>query len=466
MGDRLWHHGSLMLPDPSTKDVAARAAFLASARPHLLQVTNHGIHDWQVVPGLPDTGGQNVYVNLLTDALVALGFKVTIANRGGYAHPVHGAARVGEVYADEARRIIYLDDGLARFVAKEEMDGQIPALAVDLARQLVSDEDEPAAIISHYWDGARVASLARGALAQGCPHVWIPHSLGTIKRRNMPEASWPALRLDERVRRERELLSEGGGVDAVAATSLVLCEALAADYGCHDPLFLPPCVDAQRYQPREVAPDDPLWHLLAEASGQSPAALRSRRIISEISRTDRTKRKDVLLRAFARVRQVAADALLVVSIDDAGAPELAGELRALISELGLLGQVAVLGSVWQHLPSLYAASAVYCTPSVMEGFGMSIQEAAACGVPAVSSDLVPFAVEVLAAPPLGQPAGALIAAADDVESFATGLRTLLTDEPLRRRMGAAARAITVPAFTWDHRTRTFLAAAGIPLPGV
>ncbi len=31
--------------------------FLASDRKHVLMTTNHGIHQWKVIPGLPDTGG-------------------------------------------------------------------------------------------------------------------------------------------------------------------------------------------------------------------------------------------------------------------------------------------------------------------------------------------------------------------------------------------------------------------------
>ena len=58
--------------------------FLASRREHVLMITNHGVHQWQVIPGLPDTGGQNVFVNRFTDDLARLGFKVTIVNRGGY----------------------------------------------------------------------------------------------------------------------------------------------------------------------------------------------------------------------------------------------------------------------------------------------------------------------------------------------------------------------------------------------
>ena len=65
-------------------------AFKQSERPHILMVTNHGIHQWDVIPGLPDTGGQNMFVNQLSATLAWLGFRITIANRGGYPH-LHSA---------------------------------------------------------------------------------------------------------------------------------------------------------------------------------------------------------------------------------------------------------------------------------------------------------------------------------------------------------------------------------------
>ena len=34
--------------------------FRDRGRRHVLMITNHGVHEWKVVPGLPDTGGQNV----------------------------------------------------------------------------------------------------------------------------------------------------------------------------------------------------------------------------------------------------------------------------------------------------------------------------------------------------------------------------------------------------------------------
>ena len=443
------------------------SAFLGSRRRHVLMITNHGIHQWKIVPGLPDTGGQNVFVNQFSEALVALGFRVTIANRGGYAHPATGRQQRGLRYKDEHQRILYLRDSTPEFVRKEDMGGQVHELVEHLRRRFLGESQPMDAIISHYWDGARIGVLFNRSLPQPVPHVWVPHSVGTLKKRNMEPARWADLRVDERIEEERKIIA---ALDGVASTSAVIGEALSGDYGWDAPLFLPPCVDPVRYQPREVADDDPVWDALRAGSGAELSRIRGAKIVTEVSRTDRTKRKDVLIRAFAKARQAAPDAFLVVTIDDA--VPLAVELRDLIAELGLEGHVAVLGSVWDLLPSIYAVTDVYCTPSVMEGFGMSIQEAAATGVPAVSSDLVPFAVEYLRGPEfeavevdggegIQQGKGAMVVPADDVAGFAAGLQRLLCDDDLRARMGREALDITVPYFTWGSRTREFLASAGI-----
>ncbi|HKZ24228.1 MAG TPA: hypothetical protein VJ398_00375, partial [Acidimicrobiia bacterium] len=85
-------------------------------RLHVLMLTNHGVHEWKVVPGLPDTGGQNVYVIHFTEALVAQGYRVTIVNRGGYAHPTTGEPQMGVRYHPSGHsRILYLEDGVPEF---------------------------------------------------------------------------------------------------------------------------------------------------------------------------------------------------------------------------------------------------------------------------------------------------------------------------------------------------------------
>jgi mannosylfructose-phosphate synthase len=411
-------------------------------------ITNHGIHQWQVIPGLPDTGGQNVFVNQFTEALAKLGFRITIVNRGGYPHPVTGEARAGLHYKDERQRILYLEDGLREFVRKEDMNGQIPHLAESLGHFLDVEGTKVDLIISHYWDGARVGVLYNESLQERVKHVWVPHSLGAIKKRNVPAEQWPGLRIEERIAIERNLMPD---LDGVTATSSAIERALREDYGDIRPsLFLPPCIDPDRYYPRNVLDKNDVWNFLSQRSGLPPEEVRRRKIVAEISRTDATKRKDVLIKAFASARERAPDSLLVISIDDEQ-EKLAGELRRLIAALDLQNHVVVVGSVWELLPTLYAITDVYCTPSVMEGFGMSAQEAAATGVPVVASHLVPFVTEYLV-----EARGAVVVQADDVSGFARALERLLADDDLCKRMGRNAYRATIPYFTWENRVTKFL----------
>lgn len=355
-------------------------------------ITNHGVHDLEVVPGMPDTGGQNVYVNQFTEALIAQGYKVTIVNRGGYAHPETGEPQVGTLYHLSGRaRIMYIEDGTPEFIRKEDMDDQIPALVADLEDKLAAEGIGYDLIISNYWDAGKLGAALNARSARRVPHVWIPHSLGTLKKKNMHPSTWEDLRIDERIANEQLLIED---IDSGVATSSAIRDTFVEDYGHHPKYFLPPCVDTERYRPQDNAGCAHTWDFLADLSARPLSELKMRQIVTEISRTDRTKRKDVLIRAFAHARERIPGITLAIALDDrAGAPYDAA--MALIHDLDLERDVIVLGSVWDQLPCLYAVTSVYCTPSVMEGFGMSAQEAAATGKPVVSSDLVPFAVEYL-----------------------------------------------------------------------
>jgi mannosylfructose-phosphate synthase len=443
-------------------------SFIASRRPHILQITNHGIHDWMVTPGLPDTGGQNLFVNQMTESLAGLGYRITIANRGGYPHPLTGRCRRGLEYRDAQCRILMLEDGLPRFIRKEEMYAQVPELADFLLKFLSREKAWPDLIVSHYWDAAAIGATLNRHLHDSREHFWIPHSLGAVKKRNMDPSTWNDLHLEERIEIERDLLED---LDGVAATSNTIRKSLFEDYGCATDLFLPPCVETDRFHPRKLADDDPIWTFLADHSALSAAELRRSRIVTEISRTDRTKRKDLLIRAFAATLREVEDAVLVLTVDPDAQP-LSGELERLAESLNVRHRIIRLGFIRERLPSLYAVSQVYCSPSVMEGFGMSVQEAAATGVPAVTSDLVPFAVEYLLGdevrvvegterkPRIREGAGAIVVEANDTDAFARALVRILRDDDLRRRMGAAARNITIPHFTWDQMMAKFTAAAG------
>ncbi len=447
-------------------------SFKDSNLKHILMITNHGIHQWDIIPGLPDTGGQNVFVNQFADTLAKNNYKVTIVNRGGYAHPVTGDIHRNLVYKNEKQRILYIEDSIPRQIRKEDMASQIDELADNLYAFITDENISIDLLVSHYWDGAKIANEFNKKLDKPLTHVWVPHSTGAIKKRNVNPDKWKNLRVDERINTEKEIAKD---VDSIAYTSFAVRESLDKDYNYTGGIFLPPSIVVDRFYPENVDKNNEIWTFLSTMSGLDANRIKECRIVTEISRTDTTKRKDVLIKAFASVHKDNPDTFLIIAIDD-NEKELAPYLKNLIKELKIENYVAAIGNEWERMPAIYRITDVYCTPSIMEGFGMSAQEAAASRAPVVASALIPFATEFLVGDSpktieyladdgqnnrtITQGAGTIIVTPDDVAGFAKAIGLLINDDQLRVNMAASAYDKTIPYFTWDAMIKLFVYSVG------
>jgi len=103
-------------------------------------------------------------------------------------------------------------------------------------------------------------------------------------------------------------------------------------------------------------------------------------------------------------------------------------------------------------PERYMAAAdIFCLPSYREGFGMTIIEAAACGVPAVASRIYGI-IDAVADGKTG-----LLFPAGDAAALRLALLKLLEDRDLRQQMGEAARARALELFSGHKITGEMLA---------
>ncbi len=114
--------------------------------------------------------------------------------------------------------------------------------------------------------------------------------------------------------------------------------------------------------------------------------------------------------------------------------ETLGALRALGERATMLGHVSDAA-----LAELYRRCALFCFPSLGEGFGLPVLEAMAAGAAVLTSN-------VSSLPEVG---GDAVAYADpsDVSSIAAQLARLLADEPARSELGRRAQA-RAREFTW------------------
>ncbi|MFE3248273.1 glycosyltransferase family 4 protein [Streptomyces sp. NPDC059209] len=140
------------------------------------------------------------------------------------------------------------------------------------------------------------------------------------------------------------------------------------------------------------------------------------------------KQYSVLVDAFAKVVAERPEWDLRIY---GGGPEKEN-LRQRIDKLGLYNSVRLMGSVSPIEPE-WAKGAIAASTSRHESFGMTLVEAMRCGLPVVSSDCDYGPREIL------QPGvDGLLVPVSDPDAVARALLTLIDDEPLRRRMSAAA----------------------------
>jgi glycosyltransferase involved in cell wall biosynthesis len=170
----------------------------------------------------------------------------------------------------------------------------------------------------------------------------------------------------------------------------------------------------------------------------APLALAIGRLIEQ-------KDHETLLRAFARVRAKAPDAMLAILGDG----PLAGRTRALAAELGLADAVVMPGrletSDWLRRADVFVHS------SRWEGFGIVLLEAMLAGLPVVATR-VSAVPEIVADGETG-----VLVDAGDVESFAGALKGLLSDPKRARAFGAAGLERARSQFSVSRMTDATLA---------
>ncbi len=168
---------------------------------------------------------------------------------------------------------------------------------------------------------------------------------------------------------------------------------------------------------------------------------------------------DIFLRALARVPRLTG---LIVG-GHPGEPDLA-RVNALVHELHLEDRVRITGLLAPAAVAGALSAAAMCvlpntSSAISERYTSPLKlfEYLAQGRAIVASDL-PALREVLT-----HEVTALLVPAGDPDALAAALARLADDEGLRRRLGAAARALA-PEYTWDRRAERLEAAFHAAVP--
>lgn len=164
-----------------------------------------------------------------------------------------------------------------------------------------------------------------------------------------------------------------------------------------------------------------------------------------VSRLEKRKGLNYLIEAFKQVKQEIPNCRLIIV---GPGTRLRRKYEKEVKRSGLKDVVFTGLVSYEELPRYYKTADVFCAPATgRESFGIILLEAMAVGKPIVASDIEGYAsvlthnVDGLLVPPA------------DKEVLAQALISLLTDESLRREMGARGR-VKALEYSWERIAQT------------
>ncbi len=307
-------------------------------------------------PSLRGGGAERVIVNLV-QGLAGRGLPVDVvlaSAEGPYLAELPPTVRVVDLHS---RRVLPCVLPLARYLRRER------------PRVLVSS-------MSH----ANVVALWAGALARvSTPVIVTVHNTLSQTTRNGSGINgwiWPLMLRAFYPRAHGIVAVSRGAADDLASTSRIPRDRIEVIYN--------PVITPGLREQAGRAPDHP-WY----AAGQPPVVL-------GVGRLTRQKDFPTLIRAFAELRRRRPARLIIL-----GEGEERAALTALVAELGLQADVALLGFQNDAL-AFMAHAAVFVLSSAWEGLPTVLIEALAAGTRVVSTDCESGPREILQDGRLGE----------------------------------------------------------------
>lgn len=434
---------------------------------YILQLSIHGlIRGKELELGRdPDTGGQTKYVVELTEALASQPTieRVDLVTRMVVDGKVSSDYARPEEILGEKTRIVRIDDGVEGYIAKELLWDSLDNFSDNLISYIRLQPRVPDLIHTHYADagyvGCRIANFF------GIPLVHTGHSLGRVKRSRLLASGLTSSQIEARYNMARRINGEEEtlGIARLIVTSTF--QEIDEQYGLYD-----------FYQPEKMRVIAPGTGLRRFTAGTGPVEQLSvyrrcrpfladprKPVILALSRPDPRKNIAKLIEAYGTSQELQELANLIIvagnredirEMDDSS-QEVMQDILLDIDLYDLYGKVAYPK---QHqadeVPLFYQMAAglsgVFVNPALTEPFGLTLIEAAACGLPVVAtSDGGPIDI-------LGNCNNGLLIDPLDVVDIQKKLLQVLQNRDVWQEMAANGLAGVNHHYSWQAHVKKYL----------
>ncbi len=412
-----------------------------------------------------DTGGQTKYVVELTRALARepgverVDLLTRLVKGDGvdeeYAQPLEELA--------PGARILRIEAGPSEYLRKESLWDHLDTF-VDNTIALLREQDRmPDLLHSHYADAGYVGSRLSHTL--GIPLVHTGHSLGRIKRSRLIASGLRRAEIEDlynmRQRIQAEELTLASAERVITSTQQEIEEQYERyDYYHPDRMrVIPPGTDLDNFYPPDGTEfDSPIYSEIKRFLKDPDKPM-----ILALSRPDARKNIPALIEAYGEDEELREAANLVIIAGnredieelDGGVREVYEEILATVDRHDLYGSAAYpKHHSADEVPVIYriaaATQGVFVNPALTEPFGLTLIEAAACGVPIVATeDGGPRDI-------IGNCHNGFLINPLDPADIAWGIKQILLHPEVWNEKSASGLAGVREHYSWQAHAKTYL----------
>ena len=414
-----------------------------------------------------DTGGQTLYVLELVKGLAARPEveKVELITRlivdrrvsSDYSKPVEKISSCAE--------IIRLSFGPKRYIRKELLWPYLDDLSDQIVERLQNENNLPDWIHAHYADAGYVGALVSRRL--GLPLVFTGHSLGREKLRRLLAAGIDHDQIEQtysiskRIDAEELALAHSNLLITSTKQESEIQYARYGQFSSKNVEIIPPGVDLNRFHSihsnlNEEEELNKLFKPFLRDLNLPP--------LLAISRAVRRKNIPALIETYGRssLLQQRHNLILILGCRqdarqlDKQQREVFQQVFELVDKYNLYGKVAFPK---QHkrdqIPSIYRWAAnrngLFVNPALTEPFGLTLLEAAACGLPMVTTD------DGGPRDILSRCENGLLVDVTDLEAFRDGLETAGSNLTLWKTWSNNGIEGVSRHFSWDAHVCNYIA---------
>ena len=296
-------------------------------------------------------------------------------------------------------RILRIPFGPKRYLRKELLWNHLDQLVDCCLHFLREQRQVPDVIHSHYADAGYVGHQLSQLL--GVPQIHTGHSLGRCKRQRLLDSGRKAQAIDRQFNFARRIEAEEQVLEHAALIITSTTQERDEQYGMYerfDPkrcLVLPPGIDFSRFSFSGAKAIGPKLKFMVDRFLYEP----DKPMILTISRPAPRKNLLSLLEAYGEDQELQTLANLAIVAGqrdnlrdlEETQSKVITELLLAIDRYDLYGKVALPKRHSQEdVPHLYRLAArrrgVFINPALTEPFGLTLLEAACCGLPIVATE--------------------------------------------------------------------------------